>query len=489
MSHDVQAAWAATEIVSNFRADPSLFLHTPPTSSAISVYATSEAVREWPVADGLIRIEIASQNNYDIALEFKRVNEGLHGILTALGQAHAYLHKGFSASIIAIPKKYTSHNTPGDHVKSIIETTSPGCPIGVVVYDEPDTSITSPFTNKLDFLRNLNIDQSTLSSVPSPVTRVTKTQWGHVREGSTEPDAFFHYLKIAKALEISDMQNPSVVFPQALHNACNSISPRTSIFKYLSNSVNDSFHDRVWRHFWFNCIFHNSAVPIWRFGPTVNYQVNNEYSRVKKWDGSFKKFFVGRSDSIKNIIVNDLNNNSINEVQAWRNYAVKVRDRAHSYREDIDSGLSAFGFLEADGKPTSLGYDFVDSCERTGDCYSGVPLSIFRSALLNNANFGAFLHYIFRLSEEKFSTDPLSFTTGKTNLRFDKAGYLRWLVKKLSSQLCVMRTVSPRGGHSRNPFQGEFAILRHLKIVEDFRIGVGLEINWPEIQEAIQYPV
>ncbi len=52
-----------------------------------------------------------------------------------------------------------------------------------------------------------------------------------------------------------------------------------------------------------------------------------------------------------------------------------------------------------------------------------------------------------------------------------------------------MRTVSPRGGHSRNPFQGEFAILRHLKIVEDFRIGVGLEINWPEIQEAIQYPV
>ena len=47
---------------------------------------------------------------------------------------------------------------------------------------------------------------------------------GHVR-GSTDPDAFYLYLKTAKTLSIENIDNPQVIFPQELVNACNSISP------------------------------------------------------------------------------------------------------------------------------------------------------------------------------------------------------------------------------------------------------------------------
>jgi len=42
-----------------------------------------------------------------------------------------------------------------------------------------------------------------------------------------------------------------------------------------------------------------------------------------------------------------------------------------------------------------------------------------------------------------------------------------------------------RGGTPRKAFQGEFAILRKFDFIQGFRIGVGLEINWPAIQEFL----
>jgi len=201
-----------------------------------------------------------------------------------------------------------------------------------------------------------------------------------------------------------------------------------------------------------------------------------------------KYFFVGRTDSIKNRLILELNNGSIDENIAFARYVQNIRDRAHSYREDIDSGLEALGLLEPDGKPTKLGYRFVDACERTGLSHQGLPRQILGAALLQNGNLAAFLHYVYRLSDQKFSQNCFAFAVGRgIKKRIDIKEYLKWLRKELSETLLVMRTVSARGGLQRPPFQAEIAILRHFDFVRDYRIGVGLEINWPAIQEGLEF--
>lgn len=99
---------------------------------------------------------------------------------------------------------------------------------------------------------------------------------------------------------------------------------------------------------------------------------------------------------------------------------------------------------------------------------------------------GAFLHYIYKLSEGRFAEDPMAF--GSFNPRsgrpsFDSGAYLEWLEDGLSNQLKVMRKVSARGGQARRPFQGELAVLRNFGYVSHYRLGVGLVINWPKVQE------
>jgi len=63
-----------------------------------------------------------------IALEYKRPNEGLHGVLTALGQSLAYLEKGYNGSVIVIPKEYESHRAPGEHLERVLQKTAPTVP-------------------------------------------------------------------------------------------------------------------------------------------------------------------------------------------------------------------------------------------------------------------------------------------------------------------------------------------------------------------------
>ena len=100
MSHDLHATWACAEIANIIR-------HNQPSYFANSGYPTGwtigsgrEGGRLWPLADGVISSYHASvADDLNIAVEFKRTNEGLHGTLTALGQSLAYLHKGYHASI------------------------------------------------------------------------------------------------------------------------------------------------------------------------------------------------------------------------------------------------------------------------------------------------------------------------------------------------------------------------------------------------------
>jgi hypothetical protein len=489
LSHDIEASYAATEVAAQLLATPSHCFANPPPSPRLSGYAVREGRNEWPHADGVIELGVAAQGgsqDYSIAIEFKRPNEGLHGVLTAIGQAHAYLRKGYAGALIVIPDKYSSLADSGAYVKEVLELTSQSEAIGVYTYTRPDLSKVSPFAGCLRIHKQFKIDAQPPIAAPRPLAR-TETQWAHVREGSTDPDALFRYLQSVKILGGGDAAPHKPNIPMLLQQAVNRLRPNADPERYLSSCPNDALPDRAWRHFWFKYVLHDGALDGWE-GQPGSYTVNEAESLIERSDGrGKKKFFYGRSDSPKRKIVTKLNAGQINIAEAADELARNYFKRAHSYREDIDSGCEHLGLIDSQGRLTDEGYRFVDACERYGNPNEGLPRALFLKAVLGEGGLGPFLHYAYRLSEEIFRSDPLSFTT-RRNLSFDSDAYLRWLEDKMANRLRVIRKVSLRGGVQRRPFQAELAVLRNLGIVEPgFRLGLGITINWPEFQEAIGY--
>lgn len=491
MSHDLYASWATAELAQIFKVNPvNCFANTP--SSTYDVFANRESGRHWPIPDGRLSIDVVS-NRFEVALEMKRTNEGLHGILTAIGQSQAYINpaKGYTASVIVIPDKYTSHDTPGQYIESVLNHVNPDLPVGVYSYSNPDTSVSSPFKGKLTCHRPINMQTTSAITSANPLaSQKSQNQWAHLREGSSEPDAFYRYLQIAKRLGIGSLTEPQVNLPTELINAALRIAPTKDPLKYLSFSSQDNFHDVVWRNFWFDFILTKDVGTIYSKSGGV-YSVNDVSTKLRHPSGTgMKKFFSGRSDSIKNKMTTDLNSGAKTEAEAWDNFASNVHSRAHSYREDIDSGLEHLGFLESDGKPSELGYRFVDSSERSGDPTSGTPKLIFGAAILKNGSLNALLHYFYKLSEEKLKRNPLDFTDEVNGtLKFKDLEYLNWVKHELANNLKVMSTASIRGGTSRKAFQAELAILRKFEFVSKFRVGMGLEINWPLVQEYMDFEI
>jgi hypothetical protein len=409
------------------------------------------------------------------------------GILTALGQSMAYLEKGFNGSVIIIPKEYESHRTPGEHLNRVLQRTAPSVPVSIYTYSEPDTTTATPFRNKLSCVREIRLMENTAQT--ETANTYVKTLWAHLREGSSDPDAFFRYAQVAKRLTGNEADYHFPNLPDELVAAVSRISADADPYKYLSYSVGDSFLDTTWRIFWFTYIFNETTLPIYTIENSC-YVLNTAATKIKKSDGTgYKLMNVGRSDSPKNKAVEGLNNGTMTENEAWEFYAKKMRARAHSYREDIDSGLAGIGFLTDDGRLTDLGYRFVDACERTGNPNGGIALDIFGSAILQNGQLGAFLYYIYKLSEQKFKSNPLAFATANARgaYTFNQNEYKTWLEECFYNELYIIRKVSARGGVSRQPFQAELAILRSLEYIKGFRVGVGLEINWPKVQESINY--
>ncbi|MGL4550620.1 MAG: hypothetical protein ACRC33_05495, partial [Gemmataceae bacterium] len=314
-------------------------------------------------------------------------------------------------------------------------------------------------------------------------------QWAHVREGSAEPDAFYRYLRTAKELPFDPPPLP-VTLPPLLAQALERSAPGADPLKYLANASGDQFHDHVWRHFWFRYVLHPGVLPIWSHRDGDAYVLNAEKSLLRRSDDKdFKKFFVGRADSIKNKLIDQLNGPTPpTEVQAYAAFAANVRDRAHSYREDIDSCLAHVGLLAPDGRPTPLGNQFLDACDRNGGvAHAGPPRALLIAALMKVGNLRAFVHYAYSLSEQRFRREPLAFATlgGPAGVQFDREGYRRWLHAEMANNLRVLSTSTLRGGESRLPFQAELAVLRSFGLINDYRVGVGIELNWPEINTAM----
>lgn len=492
MSHDLYATWATTEIVRNIKDNPSLLFESGIDTSTLTAFANRESGRLWPIPDGRITTNISSRD-FDTAIELKRTNEGLHGVLTAIGQSHAYLHKGYNSSIIIIPESYISHSSPGEYIRQVIDQTSANLPVGVFSYKAPDLTLTSPFHNKITCHRPVNFNINSPIIAESRLTAATNTQWAHLREGSSEAHAFFKYLQTAKRISSANsLAEPNIShLPPSLIDAASRLSSSSAV-NYLSYAPASNLHDLVWKHFWFENILLRDVATIW--SNNSPYMVLDADSNLLLDNGRFKKFFSGRSDSIKNTLVDDLNS-GIQEEEAWERFARNIHNRAHSYREDIDSGLSHLGFLEDDGRPTELGYRFVDICERTGNYYNGQAKMILGAAILKNGDIAALLHYFYKISEDIFLRDNLAYTSINNNGRpnFDKDSYLLRVRDVLANDLNVMNTASIRGGQTRKPFQAELSILSKLGIIggqnSRFRTGNGLSINWPVVQEYMDFEI
>ena len=112
------------------------------------------------------------------------------------------------------------------------------------------------------------------------------------------------------------------------------------------------------------------------------------------------------------------------------------------------------------------------------------------------SQYGAMLHYFYKLSEDKFNQDLFAFATLNRETgrySFNERDYLRWLDACFSNELHIMKKSTERAGGTRNPFQAELAFLKKLGFIRTsgnraaYRVGVGLEIDWPQVQNSLLY--
>lgn len=497
MSHDIEAAYASSEVADLIMQKQASFFGNLGTMGGWSVFAGREGGHQWPLADGVISAQNATANDINIAFEFKRPNEGVHGILTALGQSFAYLEKGYNASVMVIPGEYSSHPSPGNHVKRVIDATSPDVPICIYTYSTPNLSATRPFHGKLTCVRDISLPACRApiraNTAAATTSGSASTLWAHMREGMSHPDAFFRYCQSVKIITALGENLDNVHLPTKLVDAVKRIDVNVDPFKYLANTPGDSVSDKAWRHVWFNYYFWQNLMPI--YSVQSPYVVNAESTKIMIDETRKQNLFSGRSDSIKNKLVDRLNAGTISEDDAWIEYARKVRSDSHSYREVIDSGLYHIGFLDSDGTLTDLGYKYVDSCERVGTAYSGIPLEILRASVLQNGQYGAMLHYFYKLSEERFSNDLFAFTVLNQNNEyvFQYQEYLNWLDDVFANDLHLSKKSTIRAGGTRKAFQAEIAFLKKMGFIKSngtraaYRVGVGLEIDWPQVQSSMLY--
>ncbi len=496
MSHDSEAAFASGEIADIIQKKSASFFGTLTAGGIWSLSAGREGSTAWPLADGLIQAvnSKSTVSDVNIAFEYKRPNEGLHGILTAVGQSLAYIEKGYDASVICIPKSYVSHADPGNHVKNMIETTAPEAPITVYVYDTPNMAHTRPFYGKLSCIRDVDLSKTVVhrKSGAKKLSGQISTIWAHVREGMSHPDAFFRYCQGVKVISSIGEDKAKYHLPKEIVDAVRRIDPGADPLLYLSNTAGDSMSDKAWRQVWFNYYFWKDLIPI--YSKKSPYVANETETRIRIDASKKQNLFSGRSDSIKSKLVDKLNTiPTFTEDNAWDEYAIKVRKDAHSYREVIDSGLYQIGLIDADGSLTDYGYKYVNACEKAGDDpYAEEPMNILRAVSLQIGQYDVFLYTAYKHSQDRFMAYFDAFTQLKTGgkIEFQPKDYLDWLDDVLTNQLHMYKKSSLRAGGTRRPFQAEMTYLKKLGFVypnDAFKRGTGLNIDWPLVEGSLLY--
>lgn len=485
MGHDEEAGLAAMQIAHKINKDGTICFTQP---GNIEAYV-SRVKRAWPIPDGLINVTkydsgnvSGSSKSYPIALEYKRENEGVHGILTAIGQGLSYLKVGFAGAIIVVPNSYNTLNDAGNFALDVVDKTCRNSQIGIFSYERLDVSAHDPNTPLLNLqshktleLDNIDCDTNIVNNSKTQ----SHTQWAFVREGETTPDTIFKWLKNSQI----SYNNAGIYVNQALRDAVRRLNPNGDPIAYLSNAPNNEHADLLWKQFWFTYVLTRENQKIWVHDGRV-YRVNNVPARINQFNGDGMMLFSGKSNSIKNKLVSKLNSDDddrIDEQTAWMEFATNIHNRAHSFRETLDSGLEAFGFIENDGRPTILGHQFISASEKTTP-NSESALLILRYALLKKGMYSVLLHYIYKISEQKFKHKSHEFMEDGT---FQKIKYLQYLEKSLES-MHVLNKVSLRGGVNRKPLQAERTLMKKLGLVSgEIRPGLGLVINWPRINETI----
>jgi hypothetical protein len=279
-----------------------------------------------------------------------------------------------------------------------------------------------------------------------------------------------------------------------IKNTLKRLFPGKDHIKLLSSSPQNNTtiipEDEIWKRFWFEYVLTKDVQKIWT-QKNNKYFVNDVPTKLLQFDGSPKKMFSGKSNSIQNKIVGKLNDGTITENQAWEKFVKNINDgtdgSAHSFKETLGSGIDALDFIDEYGKPTQIGYRFVDECEKNNDGANGsIPMKILRFTFLKNGRYDTFLHYVFKVSEERFRSDPDAFFNNGT---FNGDKYLNWLEDQFS-KLRVINKVSQRAGGTRKPFQAERVILKKFGFLTGkMRRGLGLEINWPAVQRALEFEI
>lgn len=502
--HNAEADFAASEVARMLVGDLGLCYDSgaprPASISASASYEPSSA--GWPKADGVLSLlESGIPVQRDIALEYKRSQEGIHGLLTAIGQSHGYLHKGYSGAVIVIPARYPSLATPAEYVRDVLDNISGSRSIGVFAYSPPDTTNVKPFAGRIQCVRPF-----VFSSLPRtrPIGHGPRTQWVHMREGSTTRDAFFRFLQTAKRLTAE----PGLAYPairSEIIAAIARLAPGKDPIEYITNTADSKFLTKVWQFFWLEWLATPEVLTPWRLAKGV-YSAPGAKTRVLRDDGlDFSILWEGRANGLKETICSMLNSGAITEAQGWELFisGIKVtnggqnkqgvRERAHSYREDIDSSLAQLRWIENDGLPTDQGYRYMTICERFGGANSSAAKDYMGATLIQTGRYASFLHYVQRLSDRKFAADPLAYTEiGPSGLPiFTEESYwdyLQDIEDELTNELRVMRKVSGRARpRVRTTFQAELTLLRNYGFVSAtrHRLGVGIPIDWEQVVQAL----
>ena len=122
-------------------------------------------------------------------------------------------------------------------------------------------------------------------------------------------------------------------------------------------------------------------------------------------------------------------------------------------------------------------------------------MEILRASVLQNGQYGALLHYFYKLSEDRFNQDLFAFAEKDRNgnYRFLSNDYLIWLDDIFTNELHLSKKSTERAGGTRKPFQAELSFLKKMGFVKStgrlaaYRVGLGLEIDWPQVQSSMMY--